>query len=157
VGTIAGVSALARSALLALLLPVAVAGFGACGSDHGSVGVRPPTSSATGEPSGTAGEPSGTAGDGGLADCGEILKAYAQLATTAVKGKGAAASAEKTLADVAAKLPADLQGDLAVVGDAFGQIAAKGVVDGASALTSSKFVKANEHILGYLRHDCLPG
>jgi hypothetical protein len=150
VDTIAGVSALARPALLALLLSVAAAGFGACGSDHGSVGVRPPTSSATGEPGGTA-------ADGGLADCGEILKAYAQLATTAVKGKGAAASAEKTLADLAAKLPSDLQGDLAVVADAFGQIAAKGVVDGASALTSSKFAKANEHILGYLRDDCLPG
>jgi hypothetical protein len=156
VGTIAGVSALARSALLALVLPVAVAGFGGCGGDHGTVGVRPPSSSATGEPSANGGT-GGTAGDGGLADCGEILKAYAQLATTAVKGKGAAASAEKTLADLAAKLPSDLQGDLAVVADAFGQIAAKGVVDGASALTSSKFAKANEHILGYLRDDCLPG
>jgi hypothetical protein len=155
VGTIAGVSALARSALLALVLPVAVAGLGGCGSDHGRVGVRPPTSGATGEPSGTAGEPSGT--DGGLADCSDILTAYARLATTAAKGKDAAASAEKTLADVAAKLPADLQADLAVVGDAFGQIAAKGVVDGASALTSSRFVKANQHILDYLRHDCLPG
>jgi hypothetical protein len=140
--------------LLALLLPLAVAGLVACGSDHGSVGVRPPTS---GEPSGTAGGSGPSATDGGLADCGEILKAYAQLATTAVKGKDAAASAGKTLADLAAKLPADLQGDLAVVADAFGQIAAKGVVDGASALTSSEFVKANEHILGYLRDDCLPG
>ena len=44
-----------------------------------------------------------------------------------------------------------------MVADAFGQIAAKGVVDGASALTSSRFVKANQHILDYLRHDCLPG
>lgn len=143
-------SASARSLLLALVLPLAAAGLVACGSDHGSVGVRPPTSSATGEPGGTA-------ADGGLADCGEILKAYGQLATTAVKGKDAAASAEKTLDDLATKLPADLQGDLAVVADAFGQIAAKGVVDGASALTSSEFVKANEHILGYLRDDCLPG
>ena len=74
-----------------------------------------------------------------------------------MKGKDAAASAKKTLDDLAAKLPADLQGDLAVVADAFGQIAANGVVDGASALTSSEFVKANEHILGYLRDDCLPG
>jgi hypothetical protein len=74
-----------------------------------------------------------------------------------VKGKDAAASAQKALDDLATKLPADLQGDLAVVADAFGQIAAKGVVDGASALTSSEFVTANEHILGYLRDDCLPG
>jgi len=142
--------------LLAILLPVAAAGLVACGNDH-RVGVRPPTSGVTGEPSGTTGStgPSGT--DGGLADCGEILKAYAQLAASAAKGKDAAASAEKTLDDLAAKLPANLQDDLAVVADAFGQIASKGVVEGASALTTSEFVKANEHILGYLRDDCLPG
>ena len=151
-------SAPARSVLLALLLPLAAAGLVACGSDQGNVGVRPPSSGVTGEPSGTAGGGSGPSGtDGGLADCGEILKAYGQLATTALKGKDAATSAEKTLDDLATKLPADLQADLAVVADAFGQIAAKGVVDGASALTSSEFVKANEHILGYLRDDCLPG
>lgn len=151
-------SAPARSVLFALVLPLAAAGLVACGSDQGNVGVRPPSSGATGEPSGTSGGGSGASGtDGGLADCGEIFKAYGQLATTAVKGKDAAASAEKTLDDLASKLPADLQGDLAVVADAFGQIAEKGVVDGASALTSSEFVKANEHILGYLRDDCLPG
>ena len=60
--------------LLALVLPLAAAGLVAGGSDHGSVGVRPSGSGATGEPSGTAGGsgPSGT--DGGLADCGEIFK-----------------------------------------------------------------------------------
>ena len=156
-GTIAAVSAPARPVLLALVLPLAAAGLVACGSDHGRVGVRPPSSGVTGEPSATGGDAGPSATDGGLADCGEILKAYAQLAATAVKGKDAAASAEKTLADLAPKLPADLQDDLAVVGDAFGQIAAKGVVDGASALTASDFVTANEHILGYLRDDCLPG
>ena len=151
-------SAPARSVLLARLLPLAAVGLVACGRDQGNVGVRPPGSGATGEPSGTAGGGSGPSGtDGGLADCGEILKAYGQLAATAVKGEDAAASAEKTLDDLATKLPAALQADLAVVADAFGQIAAKGVVDGASALTSSEFVKANEHILGYLRDDCLPG
>ena len=150
-------SAPARSVLLALVLPLAAAGVSACGSDHGKVAVRPPGSGATGEPSGTAGGSGSSGTDGGLADCGEILKAYGQLAATAVKGKDAAASAQKALDDLATKLPADLQGDLAVVADAFGQIAAKGVVDGASALTSSEFVKANEHILGYLRDDCLPG
>jgi hypothetical protein len=144
--------------LFALVLPLAAAGLVACGSDHGSVDVRPPSSGGTGEPSDTAAGGSGPSGTGGgLADCGEILKAYGQLAATAVKGKDAAASAEKTLDDLATKLPADLKGDLAVVADAFGQIAAKGVVDGASALTSTEFVTANEHILGYLRDDCLPG
>ena len=125
-GTIAAVSAPARPVLLALVLPLAAAGLVACGSDHGRVGVRPPTSGVTGEPSATGGDAGPSATDGGLADCGEILKAYAQLAATAVKGKDAAASAEKTLADLAPKLPADLQDDLAVVGDAFGQIAAQG-------------------------------
>ena len=147
----------ARPVVFALILPFAVAGLVACGSDHGSVNVRPSASGAQGEPSGTAGGSGPSATDGGLADCGEILKAYGQLAATAVKGKDAAASAEKTLEGLAAKLPADLQGDLAVVAHAFGQIAAKGVVDGASSLTSSDFVTANEHILGYLRDDCLPG
>jgi hypothetical protein len=155
------VSAPARSVLLALLVPLAASGLVACGNDHGRVSVRPPSSGANGEPSGTAGGGSGSSGSsgvgGGLADCGEILKAYGQLAATALKGKEAAASAEKTLDALAAELPADLQDDLAVVADAFGQIAAKGVVEGASALTSSEFVKANEHLLGYLRDDCLPG
>jgi hypothetical protein len=151
------VSSPARSVLLALVLPLAAAGLSACGSDQGHVSVRPPGSGATGEPSGTVGGSGSSGTDGGLADCGEILKSYGQLAATAGKGKDAAASAQKILDDLAAKLPADLQGDLAVVADAFGQIAAKGVVDGASALTSSEFVTANEHILGYLRDDCLPG
>ena len=107
----------------------------------------------SGEPSGSA--PSGT--DGGLADCAEIFKAYASLAATAVKGEDAAAAAEKTLNGLKSKLPSDLQDDLAVVADAFGAIADKGVVDGSAALRSSAFVEASENIVGYLRDDCLPG
>jgi hypothetical protein len=144
----------ARLLLAALLLSLTIAGTAACGSDGGRVTVRPHESGASG-----AGEPSGTSPvtSGGVADCGQILKTYGQLATTALKGRDAAASAEQTLAGIANELPADLQGDLAVVADAFGQIASKGVIDGASALTSSAFVTANRHILGYLRDDCLPG
>jgi hypothetical protein len=92
-----------------------------------------------------------------VADCAEILKAYANLAVSALKGKDAAASARDTLNGLKSKLPSDLQGDLTVVGDAFGNIAENGVVSGSAALTSSEFVEANKNILSYLRDDCLPG
>ena len=49
---------------------------------------------------GSGGEPSGTGsggGSGGLARCGEILRAYGSLAATAIQGEDAAANAKETL------------------------------------------------------------
>jgi hypothetical protein len=146
----------ARSFVLAALLGGVTLGVAACGNDRPAVEIGTPGS---GEPSGgdggTGSGPSGT--DGGVADCAEILKAYANLAVTALKGKDAAASARDTLNGLKSKLPSELQGDLTVVADAFGNIAENGVVEGSSALTSSDFVEANKSILTYLRDDCLPG
>ena len=73
------------------------------------------------------------------------------------RAQDAPAAAQETLDGLSSDLPQDLQDDLAVVGEAFGAIAEDGVVRGASALTTSAFIEANENILGYLRNDCLPG
>jgi hypothetical protein len=147
----------ARSFVLVALLGGVSLGVAGCGNDRPSVEIGTPGSggSGAGEPSGTGSGPSGT--DGGVADCAEILKAYANLAVSALKGKDAAASARDTLNGLKSKLPSDLQGDLTVVADAFGNIAENGVVSGSAALTSSEFVEANKNILSYLRDDCLPG
>jgi hypothetical protein len=74
-----------------------------------------------------------------------------------VRGKDAAASAQKTLEGIADDLPPALQHDLEVVADAFGDIASKGLVRGAPSLTTHDFLEANKNILGFLRRDCLPG
>jgi hypothetical protein len=140
---------------LAVGLVLAPFGVAACGGDESHVTVAP--SASGGDGAGGGGEPSDTRADGGLGDCAEILKSYGSLAATALKGKDAAAAAEKTLKGLEGKLPADLRDDLEVVANAFGAVAEKGVVLGARELTSSAFVEANKNILGYLRTDCLPG
>ena len=134
----------------------------ACGDDRPDVQIGVPGTGGGGD-SGSGGEPGGTGSDGtgsgggGLARCGEILRAYGNLAATAVQGEDAAANARETLEGLADELPEDLQDDLTVIADAFGTIAEEGVVQGASALTTSEFREANENILGYLQDDCLPG
>jgi hypothetical protein len=143
---------------LALALAVVAAGgLVACGNDRPKVEIGVPGTGGSGD---SGSEPSGTGsggGSGGLARCGEILRAYGDLAATAIQGEDAAANARDTLEGLADELPEDLQDDLTVVADAFGTIADEGVVQGASALTTSEFREANENILGYLRDDCLPG
>jgi hypothetical protein len=147
----------ARSLVVAVALTAAPLGLAACGGDESHVTVAPSHAGGGSGGGSGGGEPSDTRADGGLADCAEILKSYGSLAVTALKGKDAAASAEKTLKDLEGKLPADLRDDLEVVANAFGAIAEKGVVLGAKELTSGDFLEANKNILGYLRTDCLPG
>jgi hypothetical protein len=144
---------------LALALAVVAAGgLVACGNDRPEVTIGVPGTGGSGGSGdqGGAGSDGGGSG-GGLARCGEILRAYGDLAATAIQGEDAAVNAQETLEGLADELPEDLQDDLTVVADAFGTIAAEGVVAGASALTTSEFREANENILGYLRDDCLPG
>jgi len=152
-----------RVSLLAIALAVAVpaVGLAAC-SSSGGVGIGA-------GPSGTG--PSITLPDvtlpdvslpdltvpGGLKDCATILATYVRLAVTAVRGKEAAASAQKTLNGIKKKLPPQLQADLTVVANGFGAIASQGVTAGRKALTAPAFKKANQNILSYLRDDCLPG
>jgi hypothetical protein len=137
-----------------VLVACSVIGFAACGGSDSQVTVGPPV--AGGGAGGGGGDGPGTT-DGGLGDCAQILKTYLSLATTALQGKDAAASAEKTLEGIRDDFPSALQADLQVVADAFGDIASKGVVSGARSLTTHEFLEANKNILGYLRHDCLPG
>jgi hypothetical protein len=151
-GTIGAV--LTRLAALAVVA-CSVIGLAACGSTDSQVTVGPPVSGA-GAGGGAGGDGPGTT-DGGVGDCAQILKTYLSLASTALRGKDAAKSAEKTLEGIRGDLPNALQADLQVVADAFGDIASKGVVRGAPSLATHEFLEANGNILGYLRHDCLPG
>jgi hypothetical protein len=148
--------------LALVVVVVAAGGLVACGNDRPKVEIGVPGTGGSGGESGSGGGQGGSGSDGsgsggGLARCGEILRAYGNLAATAIQGEDAAANARETLEGLADELPADLQDDLTVVADAFGTIADEGVVQGASALTTSEFREANENILGYLRDDCLPG
>ena len=61
--------------------------------------------------------------DGGLTDCGGHPQGLRQPGHHGLKGKDAAAAAQKTLDGLKSKLPDDLQDDLTVVADAFGTIA----------------------------------
>ena len=149
-----------RLVAVALALAVPLGAVTAC-SSSGSVGIGSPSGT---EPTITV--PGFTVPDvsvpdltvpGGLKDCGTILATYVKLAVTAVRGKEAAASARETLDGIKAKLPAELQSDLATVAEAFGAIASEGITDGRKALTTQKFKDANANILSYLRDDCLPG
>jgi hypothetical protein len=146
---------LARLAAVAVVACSVIA-LVACGSTDSQVTVGPPVSGAGAGGGGGGGDGPGTT-DGGVADCAQILKTYLSLASTALRGKDAAESAENTLEDIRNDLPSGLQADLQVVADAFGDIASKGVVRGAASLTTHEFLEANGNILGYLRHDCLPG
>jgi hypothetical protein len=131
-------------ALVVMLSPA----MAACSGNESHVAVGPP-SAASDAGSGSS--------SGGLRDCGAILKAYGSLAATALRGKDAAKRAQETLDGIKDDFPAALQSDLEVVAEAFGTIAAKGIVSGAKALVTNEFLEANKHILGYLRDDCLPG
>jgi len=142
-GTLTATKRATVAGVAAVLLVVA-----GCGGSSSHVGISTPTTS----PPVT----SPTTG-GGLADCATILKTYLSLASTAVKGQDAAASAQKTLNGIKSELPASLQNDLSVVAKAFGTIAAQGVANGLKALTTDEFKTANENILRYLRNNCLPG
>jgi hypothetical protein len=133
----------AVTAAAAVLLVVA-----GCGGSSSHVGISTPATS----PPATS-----PTTQGGLSDCATILKTYLSLATTAVKGQDAAASAQKTLNGIKSELPTSLQNDLAVVANAFGAIAEQGVANGLQALTTTEFKTANENILRFLRNDCLPG
>jgi hypothetical protein len=135
--------------MLVAIVATFVMTIAACANES-HVTVEPP-------PSETTDRGTGGTSTSDLHDCAAILKAYASLASTALRGKNAAKHAQETLDGIKDDFPAALQSDLKVVADAFGSIAANGIVDGAKALTTHEFLEANKHLLGYLRHDCLPG
>ena len=81
------------------------------------------------------GEPGGTGSDGtgsgvGAGRCGEILRAYGNLAATGLQAEDAAAAAQETLEGLPSSCRRTCRHDLTVVADAFGTIAEEGVVRG---------------------------
>ena len=156
--------------VLATVLLVAIAGtavFACGGKDAASPKVTsaPRPTVPTTAPSGGSGAPDltvpdisvpGDAGDavGKVSDCSDVVLAYTQLAITVLQGEGAQAQVDEVLAKVKPKVPADLQDDLQVVGDAYAKAAKVGIVKAPQVLDDPEFRTANKAIGDWLSKEC---
>ena len=91
---------------------------------------------------------------GQISDCSDVVLAYTQLAITVLQGDGAQAQVDEVLAKVRPKVPADLQDDLKVVGDAYAKAAKAGIVKAPQVLDEPGFRKANKAIGDWLSKEC---
>jgi len=91
---------------------------------------------------------------GKVSDCSDVVLAYTQLAITVLQGDGAQAQVDEVLAKVRPKVPADLQDDLKVVGDAYAKAAKVGIVKAPQVLDEPGFRKANKAIGDWLSKEC---
>lgn len=89
-----------------------------------------------------------------ISDCSDVVLAYTQLAITVLQGDGAQAKVDEVLAKVKPKVPADLQDDLKVVGDAYAKAAKVGIVKAPQVLDEPGFRKANKAIGDWLSKEC---
>lgn len=89
-----------------------------------------------------------------ISDCSDVVLAYTQLAITVLQGDGAQAKVDEVLAKVKPKVPADLQDDLKVVGDAYAKAATVGIVKAPQVLDEPGFRKANKAIGDWLSKEC---
>lgn len=89
-----------------------------------------------------------------ISDCSDVVLAYTQLAITVLQGDGAQAQVDEVLAKVKPKVPADLQDDLKVVGDAYAKAAKVGIVKAPQVLDEPGFRKANKAIGDWLSKEC---
>ena len=98
----------------------------------------------------------GDVGDtvGKVSDCSDVVLAYTQLAITVLQGEGAQAQVDEVLAKVRPKVPADLQDDLKVVGDAYAKAAKVGIVKAPQVLDEPGFRTANKAIGDWLSKEC---
>ena len=71
-----------------------------------------------------------------------------------LQGEGAQAQVDEVLAKVKPKVPADLQDDLKVVGDAYAKAAKAGIVKAPQVLDEPGFRKANKAIGEWLSKEC---
>ena len=152
-------------AALATVLLFAVAGaalFACGGKDSASPEVTSaprPTAPSTTE-SGGLDTPDltipGDVGDtvGKVSDCSDVVLAYTQLAITVLQGEDAQAQVDEVLAKVRPKVPADLQDDLKVVGDAYAKAAKVGIVKAPQVLDEPGFRMANKAIGDWLSKEC---
>jgi hypothetical protein len=150
-----------------LLFTVAGAALFACGGDDAAA---PEVTSAP-RPTTTTPDPSdpdlpdltipdltipGEVGDtvGKISDCSDVVLAYTQLAITVLQGDQAQAAVDEVLDKVRPKVPADLQDDLKVVGDAYAKAAKVGIVKAPQVLDEPDFRKANKAIGDWLSKEC---
>ena len=98
----------------------------------------------------------GDVGDtvGKVSDCSDVVLAYTQLAITVLQGDDAQAQVDEVLAKVRPKVPADLQDDLKVVGDAYAKAAKVGIVKAPQVLDEPEFRTANKAIGDWLSKEC---
>ena len=89
-----------------------------------------------------------------ISDCSDVVLAYTQLAITVLQGDGAQAKVDEVLAQVKPKVPADLQDDLKVVGDAYAKAAKVGIVKAPQVLDEPGFRRANKAIGDWLSKEC---
>lgn len=89
-----------------------------------------------------------------LGNCSDVVLAYTQLAITVLEGDGAQRKVDEILSKVRAKVPADLQDDLKVVGDAYANAAKAGIVNAPEVLDDPGFRTANKAIGDWLSKEC---
>ena len=73
---------------------------------------------------------------------------------SALGGEDAAKEAQEAVEKLKADLPDELDDALDTVGDAYGEVADKGLIDGAEALDTDEFKEADEKINAYLEEAC---
>ncbi|MFM7062370.1 MAG: hypothetical protein ACKO04_02590 [Actinomycetes bacterium] len=89
-----------------------------------------------------------------LGNCSDVVLAYTQLAITVLEGDGAQRKVDEILSKVRAKVPADLQDDLKVVGDAYANAAKAGIDNAPEVLDDPGFRTANKAIGDWLSKEC---
>jgi hypothetical protein len=91
---------------------------------------------------------------GNLDECMTVAATYAGLAMSALGGEEAAKEALSQLDELKTELPSDLEDDLDVIAEAYGEVADKGIIDGADALDSDEFNEADANIQAWLEETC---
>lgn len=104
----------------------------------------------SGDDEGASGGPDAAA----LNRCLEIAGSWAGLRLAALGSPDDARQARADAEELKANLPDSLHDDVDVVAAAFGEVAEKGIVDGAAALDTPEFLQANQAIEAHLTRNC---
>lgn len=91
---------------------------------------------------------------GALGDCLQVASTWAGLALSALGSPEDAKKARDQAEELKSSLPADLHDDLDTVAEAYATVAEKGLIEGADALDTPEFNKANKNIEAYLDKTC---
>ncbi len=89
-----------------------------------------------------------------VGSCVELASQWAQLQIQLLGGTDPGVSEQQVAQTFKSQLPADLHNDVDIVAAAVGQIAVKGVLDGAGALNTPQYQAANGAVTSYLATAC---